>query len=77
MISGQLISTVFCRLTGCQQDPRDRGVTHSLLAGQVRDAHVTSFGVRFEPRFFLCARFSIIHFLDLSFYLIFLGKNIY
>ena len=28
--SGYPISTSFCRLTGCQRDPRDRGVIASI-----------------------------------------------
>ena len=30
MISGHPISTSFRRLTGCQWDPRDRGVTENM-----------------------------------------------
>ena len=37
-------------------------VPHSPLAGQVCKARVTSSGVRFEPRFFLYARFFVIYF---------------
>ena len=33
VISGHTISTGFCGLTGCQQDPRDRGVTLVNLLG--------------------------------------------
>ena len=50
--------------------------THSPLVGQVREACVTSSEVRFEPRFFPCALFSIIYMLDISFYFfIFLGQK--
>ena len=30
VISGHPISMGFCRLTGCQWDPRDRGVTTTV-----------------------------------------------
>ena len=36
--------------------------TRSPLAVQVCEARVTSSGVRFEPRFFLYARFFVIYF---------------
>ena len=35
MISGHPISTGFRRLTGCQRDPRDRGVTCNSINSEV------------------------------------------
>ena len=42
MISGHPISTGFRKLTGCQRDPRDRGVTGKSKVSGVGSVHGTS-----------------------------------
>ena len=49
--------------------------TRSPLAGQVCEARITSFGVRFESRFFLCTCFFVIYFF--GYIILFLGGKKY
>ena len=58
-----------------QHMPHVPHVPHSPLAGQVCKAHVTSFGVYFEPRFFLYARFFVIYFF--GYIILFFGSQKY